>query len=149
VEVFADKKESAYRKKYRPALNRMMASAKQGKFKFIYVHKVDRLSRRLPWTFEIIMELEEYGVEVIFAEYNYNRDTPDGKLQFTMTGMMAEHYSDNLSRETKKGKYQLTLQGYHNGMFPWGYEKTIDENNRRVGKPIPQLIPVIQELFSR
>jgi site-specific DNA recombinase len=149
VEVFADKKESAYRKKYRPALIRAQEGAKQGKFNILYVHKVDRLARRLEWTIDLVNTFEEYGVKIKFVNQDFDRKTPDGKFQFNLTGMMAEHYSDNLSQETKKGKYQLTLQGYHNGMFPWGYEKAIDENNWRVGKPIPKLVPVIQDLFSR
>ena len=107
VDVFADKAQSAYRNKNRPVLNRALESAKQGKFKILYVHKVDRLSRRLQWTFEILKTLEKYAVQVIFVEQNYDRNTADGKLHFNMTGLLAEFYSDNLSQETHKGKYQL------------------------------------------
>ena len=64
VEVFADKKESAYRKKYRPALIRAREGAKQGKFSILYVHKVDRLARRLEWTIDLVNTFEEYGVKI-------------------------------------------------------------------------------------
>jgi len=149
VVVFADKAQSAYRNKNRPVLNRALESAKQGKFKILYVHKVDRLSRRLQWTFEILKTLEKYGVQVIFVEQNYDRNTADGKLHFNMTGLLAEFYSDNLSQETHKGKYQLAIQGYHNGMFPWGYEKVLGEEKKRVGRPTPHLKNVVHDLFSR
>ncbi|MBL7161083.1 MAG: recombinase family protein [Anaerolineales bacterium] len=150
VVVFADKAQSAYRNKYRPVLNRALESAKQGKFKILYVHKLDRLARRLEWTIEIAKTLEKYGVQLISVDQNFDRNTPDGKLHFNMMGMMAEHYSDNLSREVHKGKYQLIINGYHTGMFPWGYEKTVDgEKKKRVGKPTPHLKYVVHDLFSR
>ena len=47
VKVFADPAQSAYRKKFRPGINAMRESARLGDFKILYVHKVDRLARRL------------------------------------------------------------------------------------------------------
>lgn len=47
VKVFADPAQSAYRKKYRPGINAMREAARRGEFKMLYVHKVDRLARRL------------------------------------------------------------------------------------------------------
>jgi site-specific DNA recombinase len=149
VYVFEDHAQSAYRKKDRPGLDKALESAKKGKYKYLYIHKIDRLSRRLEWTLEITRTLKSYGVELISVDQNFDLDSPSGKLNFNVTSMMAEFYSDNLSQETKKGKYQLAVKGYHNGMFPWGYEKTIDGEKQRVGKPIPQLIPVIQDLLTQ
>ena len=149
VEVFADKRESAYRNKVRPALNRALEGAKQGRFKILLVHKVDRLARRLEWTIDLVRTFENYGVKVIFVEQDFDRETPDGKLHFNMTGILAEFYSDNLSRETHKGKYQLIINGYHTGMFPWGYERDPADEKNRVGRPIPDLKTAIHDVFTR
>ena len=59
VKVFADPAQSAYRKKYRPGINAMREAARRGEFKVLYVHKVDRLARRLEWSLEIVHELQE------------------------------------------------------------------------------------------
>ena len=50
VKVFSDPAQSAYRKKYRPGINAMREAARRGEFKILYVHKVDRLARRLEWS---------------------------------------------------------------------------------------------------
>jgi hypothetical protein len=59
VKVFADPAQSAYRKKYRLGINAMREAARRGEFKVLYVHKVDRLARRLEWSLEIVHELQE------------------------------------------------------------------------------------------
>jgi len=58
VKVFADPAQSVYRKKYRPEINAMHEAARRGEFKVLYVHKVDRLARRLEWSLEIVHELQ-------------------------------------------------------------------------------------------
>jgi hypothetical protein len=62
VKVFADPAQSAYRKKYRPGINAMREAARRGEFKVLYVHKVDRLARRLEWSLEIVHELQELDI---------------------------------------------------------------------------------------
>lgn len=52
VKIFADPAQSAYHKKYRPGINAMRESARRGEFTVLYVHKVDRLARRLDWALE-------------------------------------------------------------------------------------------------
>src|SRR3990170_3471917 len=60
VKVFADPAQSAYRKKYRPGINAMREAARRGEFNVLYVHKGDRLARRLEWSLEIVHELQGY-----------------------------------------------------------------------------------------
>src|SRR4030067_1372030 len=47
VKVYSDPAQSAYRKKFRPGINAVREDARRGAFKILYVHKVDRLARRL------------------------------------------------------------------------------------------------------
>jgi DNA invertase Pin-like site-specific DNA recombinase len=153
VVVYADSAESAYRKKYRPGIKEMLEGAEAGLFDYLYVHKLDRLARRLEWVIEIVKELQEYDVKLKSAEQNFDIETPEGKLFFHLLASLGEFYSDNLSKETHKGKYERARQGYHNGMLPWGYESieiSISEDHKtKLGKLIPALKPTIQALFSR
>jgi site-specific DNA recombinase len=55
VKIYADPATSAYSQKHRPDIEEMLADAKRGLFKYVYVHKLDRLARRLEWAIEIVM----------------------------------------------------------------------------------------------
>ncbi len=148
VKVYADPALSAYKNRYRPGITEMLADSRKGVFDMLYVHKVDRLARRLEWSIEIMRKLQGEGITLKAVEQNFDLATPEGKLMFHLLGSLGEFYSDNLSRETHKGKYERVHQGYHNGWVPWGY------NSEKVGEhmmaiPDPALAPVVQELFER
>ena len=148
VKVFADPAQSAYRKKYRPGINAMREAARRGEFKILYVHKVDRLARRLEWSLEIVHELQSLDISFKAVEQPFDLRTPEGKLLFHLVSSLGEFYSDNLSKETNKGKLERSTQGYHNGAVPWGYTSQL-RGNRRVGVPDPEKAPVVVEMFER
>lgn len=148
VRVFADPAQSAYRKKYRPGINAMREAARRGEFKILYVHKVDRLARRLEWSLEIVHELQSLDISFKAVEQPFDLRTPEGKLLFHLVSSLGEFYSDNLSKETNKGKLERSTQGYHNGAVPWGYVSQ-RQGNRKVGVPDPEKAPVVVEMFER
>jgi DNA invertase Pin-like site-specific DNA recombinase len=148
VKIYSDPATSAYKNKYRPGITQMLDDARKGAFGVLYVHKVDRLARRLEWSIEIVKQLQKVDVTLKAVEQNFDLDTPEGKLMFHMLGSLGEFYSDNLSKETHKGKYERARQGYHNGWVPWGYR------SEKVGDHMmavlePDLVPVIQQVFER
>ena len=148
VKVFSDPAISAYRKKYRPGINAMREAARRREFKVLYVHKVDRLARRLEWSLEIVNELQSLDINFKAVQQPFDLGTPEGKLLFHLISSLGEFYSDNLSKETHKGKLERSLQGYHNGAVPWGYVSERIEN-RKVGVPDPDKAPVVVEMFER
>ena len=148
VKVFSDPAQSAYRKKFRPGINAMREAARQGEFKVLYVHKVDRLARRLEWSLEIVHELQELDIVFKAVQQPFDLGTPEGKLLFHLVSSLGEFYSDNLSKETNKGKLERSLQGFHNGAVPWGYISTL-QGNRKVGVPDPEKAPIVVEMFER
>lgn len=148
VKVYSDPATSAYTKKYRPGIMEMLKGAQKGVFKFLYVHKVDRLARRLEWAIEIAKQIGADGVILKAVEQNFDLSTPEGKLMFHLLGSLGEFYSDNLSKETHKGKYERAKQGYHNGWVPWGY-KSEQVNNRKLAIPDPELMPIVRQTFER
>jgi site-specific DNA recombinase len=148
VQVFSDPAQSAYRKKFRPGINAMREAARRGEFKVLYVHKVDRLARRLEWSLEIVHELQSLDIIFKAVQQPFDLSTPEGKLLFHLVSSLGEFYSDNLSKETNKGKVERSLQGYHNGAVPWGYiSRRI--GNRKVGVPDPVRAPKVVEMFER
>lgn len=114
----------------------------------LYVHKVDRLARRLEWSLEIIHELQELDIIFKAVQQPFDLGTPEGKRLFHLISSLGEFYSDNLSKETNKGKLERSLQGYHNGAVPWGYISVL-QGNRKVGVPDPEKAPVVMAMFER
>ena len=148
VQVFSDPAQSAYRKKFRPGINAMREAARQGDFKILYVHKVDRLARRLEWSLEIVHELQSLDINFKAVQQPFDLTTPEGKLLFHMISSLGEFFSDNLSKETNKGKLERSLQGFHNGAVPWGYTSQL-QGNRKVGVPDPEKAPIVLALYER
>ena len=134
VKVYSDPAQSAYRNKFRPGINAMREAARRGEFKVLYVHKVDRLARRLEWSLEIVHELQALDIIFKAVQQPFDLSTPEGKLLFHLVSSLGEFYSDNLSKETNKGKLERSLQGYHNGAVPWGYNSVM-QGKRKVGIP--------------
>ncbi len=100
VVVFSDPAQSAYSKKYRPGINAMREAARRGQFKILYVHKVDRLARRLEWSLEIVHELQSLDINFKAVEQPFDLRTPEGKLLFHLVSSLGEFYSDNVRRLT-------------------------------------------------
>jgi site-specific DNA recombinase len=148
VKVYADPAQSAYRKKFRPGINAMREDARRGVFKMLYVHKVDRLARRLEWSLEIVHELQSLDISFKAVEQPFDLRTPEGKLLFHLVSSLGEFYSDNLSKETNKGKLERSTQDFHNGTVPWGYISKL-EGNRKVGVLDPLKTPIILEMYER
>jgi DNA invertase Pin-like site-specific DNA recombinase len=148
VKVYADPATSAYTNKYRPGIAQMLEDARQNKFEILYVHKVDRLARRLEWSLDIVNKLQSKDIALKAVEQNFDLSTPEGKLMFRLLSSLGEFYSDNLSKETHKGKYERARQGYHNGWVPWGY-RSEKVGDRKLAVPEPGLVPVVQQVFER
>lgn len=148
VKVYSDEARSAYSNKYRPGIEAMLADARRGLFDVLYVHKLDRLSRKLEWAISIVQELQKNDVVLKAVEQKIDYDTPEGKLMFHVLGSLGEFYSDNLSKETEKGKRERVAQGYHNGQVPWGYTSE-QVGDHKMAVPNEKLAPIVVEMFER
>ena len=148
VKVYSDPANSAYKNRFRPGINEMLQDAQKKDFDLLYVHKVDRLARRLEWAIEIVKELQGLDINLKAVEQNFDLATPEGKLMFHLLGSLGEFYSDNLSKETHKGKYERASQGYHNGWVPWGF-KSEKVGEHKMAVPDPNLIPIVVDTFER
>ena len=148
IKVYADPATSAYKNRLRPGITMMLEDAPKDLFDILYVHKVDRLARRLEWSIDIVRKLQRYEVTLKAVEQNFDLSTPEGKLMFHLLSSLGEFYSDNLSKETHKGKYERVRQGYHNGWVPWGY-KSEKVGEHMLAVPDPDLASEVKQVFER
>jgi site-specific DNA recombinase len=105
----------------RPALDRLLADARRGRFDVVVVDKVDRFYRHLKGLLIALDKLNEADFSFVSVRENLDLSTPWGKLTLTVLGMLAEIYIDNLRQETRKGKVQRARKGLYNGSIPLGY----------------------------
>jgi site-specific DNA recombinase len=107
----------------RPALQRLLKDAAQGKFDVVVVHAIDRFYRDLQGLLSAFKYLQNHNVSFISITENLDFTTPWGKLTLAVLGTLAEIYLDKLSAETSKGKQARARKGLYNGSIPFGYCK--------------------------
>ncbi len=105
----------------RPALQRLLKEAAQGRFEVVVVHAIDRFYRDLQGLLAAFKYLQDHGVSFISITENLDFTTPWGKLTLAVLGTLTEIYLDKLSAETSKGKQARARKGLPNGMLPLGY----------------------------
>src|SRR5690349_23226467 len=71
-------------KESRPALNRLMADAKQRKFDVVAVWKIDRFGRSLKHLVNALAELETLGVAFVSLKDSLDLTTASGRLLFQL-----------------------------------------------------------------
>jgi site-specific DNA recombinase len=105
----------------RPALQRLLRQAAEGRFDVVVVHAIDRFYRDLQGLLTAFKHLQDHGVSFLSLTENLDFTTPWGKLTLAVMGTLAEIYLDRLSAETSKGKRARARKGLPNGMPPLGY----------------------------
>lgn len=106
----------------RPALQRLLAAAKEGQVNKIVTLKLDRISRNVKDMLLITEDLEEWGVSLACVKDNIDTSTAAGKLIRTVLCAIAQFESDISSERTYFAKHELALQGkFAGGTIPFGY----------------------------
>lgn len=112
----------------RPNFQRMIKDAKNGKFDYIIVYKLDRFARNRYDSAIYKAQLKKYNVRIISAMENI-ADGPEGIILESVLEGMAEYYSANLSQNVLRGMHQRAELGkYMGGTVPLGYKIDKDKN---------------------
>jgi DNA invertase Pin-like site-specific DNA recombinase len=97
----------------RPELNKAMEYLRAGDK--LVVYKIDRLARSTRDLHNIVHELQEKNIGVVFIKEQIDFSTPAGKLMFSMLGAIAEFERDLINERTKEGRERAKAQGKHLG----------------------------------
>ena len=109
VGEFVDRTSGA--KEQRPALNLLMADARQRKFDVIAVWKLDRFGRSLRHLVNAIAEFEALGVAFISLRDNLDLGAPAGRLMFQIIGAMAEFERALIRERVRAGLQNARRKG--------------------------------------
>lgn len=122
ADTYADDGFSAKDTK-RPALQRLLADARQRRFAAVVVWKLDRFTRRQRDCLNLIQgELEPYGVGFISATQDFDTTTSAGRAMLGMLAVFAELERDQLIERVRFAIAEQVRQGkWAGGQPPLGY----------------------------
>lgn len=101
----------------RPALNRLMADARQKRFDIVLVWKLDRFGRSLQQLIENVQHLDSAGIRFISLTQAIDTDSrnPCGRLLLHLLGAMAEFERETIVERVRAGIATAKAQGKHCG----------------------------------
>lgn len=131
----------------RPNFQRMVRDAKNGKFEYVIVYKIDRFARNRYDSAIYKAQLKKYGVKVVSAMENI-ADGPEGIILESVLEGMAEYYSANLSQNVLRGMHQKAQLGkFMGGTVPLGY-KIDEDKNYVIDEKTAVIVKRIYELYA-
>jgi site-specific DNA recombinase len=143
LDLWLEEMETAA-KRGRPVFNRAMKLLRQGKYRGIILHKLDRGARNLKDWAEI-GELSDLGVEVHFVNESLDLHSRGGRLSADIQAVVASDYIRNLREETRKGFYGRLKQGLYPLWAPLGYT---DQGKGKAKAIDPVMGPLVRRAFE-
>ena len=99
------------RRARRPALDSLIADARQKKFSVVLVAAFDRVARSVKHFLQIMDEFETLGIAFISRRDNVDTSGPTGRLFLTLIGSIAELESDLIQERVLAGMRRAALDG--------------------------------------
>jgi DNA invertase Pin-like site-specific DNA recombinase len=110
-------------KESRPALNRLMADARQRKFDVVAVWKLDRFGRSVKHVVVSLADFEALGIVFMSLKDNLDLSTPSGRLMFQIIAAMAEFERALIQERVRSGLQNAKRQGKRLGRPPLVVDK--------------------------
>jgi len=110
----------------RPALDRLMADARRGKFDVVAVWKFDRFARSTSHLLKALEEFQEFGIDFVSLQETIDTSTPTGKMTFTVLAAVAE-----LERSTIKERVIAGQKAARRRVVRFG-RPTVDVDSAKV-----------------
>jgi len=143
VEVYREEGVSGYVRE-RPALDRLLADVKAGRFNVVVFPSIDRAGRSVKDVIEIDRTLRKHGADTVFLREGVDTSTPTGELFRNIMASMAEFEGRIIYERLSKGKRQKAAQGgYVGGWLSYGYRRSEDG---RIAV-VPEEAMVVERIF--
>lgn len=106
----------------RPAFQRMMRDAEDGKFQYVLAWKSNRMGRNMMQAMVNESRLMDCGVKVFYAEEDFD-DSAAGRFALRSMMNVNQFYSDNLAEDVRRGLMDNASKCMANGRQPLGYKR--------------------------
>jgi DNA invertase Pin-like site-specific DNA recombinase len=113
VETYSDTMSGA--KDKRPALDRLMADARRGKFDVVVVWRFDRFARSTSHLLRALEEFQSLGVDFVSLKESIDTSTPTGKMIFTVLAAVAELERSTIRERVIAGQKAAKRRGVRFG----------------------------------
>jgi site-specific DNA recombinase len=131
----------------RPAGALLIADAKAGKFKALYVYRLDRLARSVKHVLDTYDILESRNIALKSMTEAFDTGTPTGKFFMTLLASIAALERDTILERTQMGKDRAVRQGrWASGPPPYGYRVGTD-GCLEVYEPEARIVRLIFQLY--
>lgn len=122
VGIYGDKGKSGLKKAGRPGLQQLMNDCRSGRVQLILTKSISRFARNMAECAEMVRELNNLGVKIIFEEQNLDSSDEKAALILNIFAALAEEESHSISQHTILAHEQYTLEGRPFGRIAFGYK---------------------------
>ncbi|MGM9550526.1 MAG: recombinase family protein [Faecousia sp.] len=144
----------------RPDFKRMMAAAKERKFKAIIVYRLDRISRNISDFSSLIEDLARLDIAFVSIKEQFDTGSPMGRAMMYIASVFSQLERETIAERIRDNMHELAKTGrWLGGTTPTGFESEGEENVTVDGKKkktfklklVPQeaeIIRLIYDLFT-
>ncbi|MEW5933403.1 MAG: recombinase family protein [Bacillota bacterium] len=132
----------------RPALTRLREDIRQGNVDFVMVYKLDRLSRNIRDTVNLVLEewARQHRINFRSVTEDFNTDSPLGTLIFSILASFAHFERDVIRERTSSGRRRRAQEGRRPvGSPPYGYAAGPEKGTMVV---VPEEARVVRRMFD-
>ena len=145
----------------RPDFKKMMAAAKERKFKAIIVYRLDRISRNISDFSSLIEELARLDIAFVSIKEQFDTGSPMGRAMMYIASVFSQLERETIAERIRDNMHELAKTGrWLGGTTPTGFESEGDEKVTVDGKKkktfklklVPQeaeIVRMIYDLFSK
>jgi DNA invertase Pin-like site-specific DNA recombinase len=121
------------RRARRPALDALIADARQKKFSVVLVAAFDRVARSVKHFLQVMDEFDALGITFISRRENVDTSGAMGRLFLTLIGSIAELESDLIRERVLAGMRRARLDGVRIGRLPMNIDRAAIVRDRLTG----------------
>ena len=144
----------------RPDFKKMMAAAKDRRFKAIIVYRLDRISRNISDFSSLIEELARLDIAFVSIKEQFDTGSPMGRAMMYIASVFSQLERETIAERIRDNMHELAKTGrWLGGTTPTGFESegeekvTVDGKKKKTFKLklIPQeaeIVRMIYDLFS-
>ena len=144
----------------RPDFKKMMAAAKERKFKAIIVYRLDRISRNISDFSSLIEELTRLDIAFVSIKEQFDTGSPMGRAMMYIASVFSQLERETIAERIRDNMHELAKTGrWLGGTTPTGFESegeekvTVDGKKKKTFKlklvsQEAEIVRLIYDLFT-
>lgn len=141
----------------RPDFKKMMAAAKERKFKAIIVYRLDRISRNISDFSSLIEELARLDIAFLSIKEQFDTGSPMGRAMMYIASVFSQLERETIAERIRDNMHELAKTGrWLGGTTPIGFESkgeekvTVDGKKKKTFKLklVPQEAEIVRLIYD-